>query len=363
MSVTIVAALPKVTQASVAVTASAAPGSTEAIDIAETGADFASLLIGQLRPVVPNTLPESLKKADGEPLPADTPVADASPTETAQGDATATESAAFFAALGLVPMEPGRATADLQAGDSSLASIGKLDKPTSDPLPLTTTQTPVPAGTSLKQQALPASEVSDEPIKAAKFAAAPLVATNTEAVISKVVSPDAQPNTVSALVTNTPVSSHNLTTQPETTIAVPTSIRDQSWVGDFGQKIVWLASNNKQAAQLTLNPPQMGPIEISLNLDKGSATASFFSANSEVRDAIETALPRLREMFANAGISLGQTNVSAESFRQQAGNHEGNFGAPQWMSDKTILGADAGRALTDRAFAVQQGSGLVDIFA
>ena len=71
-------------------------------------------------------------------------------------------------------------------------------------------------------------------------------------------------------------------------------------------KIVWLTANDQKFAQLTLNPPQMGPIEISLNINKDTASAYFISPNAEVREAIETALPRLREMLAGVGIELGQ---------------------------------------------------------
>jgi flagellar hook-length control protein FliK len=107
----------------------------------------------------------------------------------------------------------------------------------------------------------------------------------------------------------------------------------------------------------------MGPIEISLNLDKGNASASFVSANAEVRDAIETALPRLREMFASAGIELGQANVSAESFRQQSGNGDGQRSSSRWVADNAILGADSAGLLSARTFSVKHGNGLVDIFA
>jgi flagellar hook-length control protein FliK len=107
----------------------------------------------------------------------------------------------------------------------------------------------------------------------------------------------------------------------------------------------------------------MGPIEISLTMDKGNATASFVSANADVREAIESALPRLREMFASAGINLGQTNVGAESFQQQAANSDANRSPSQWMSDNAILAADLAGSLPVRAFATQQGNRMVDIFA
>ena len=161
----------------------------------------------------------------------------------------------------------------------------------------------------------------------------------------------------------------NLTSQPAATtqrdapLTVQTHVRDQTWSSDFAQKVVWLVNNDKQSAQLTLNPPQMGPIEISLNVDKGSASATFVSANAEVRDAIETAMPRLREMFASAGIQLGQTNVSSESFRQQSEGSMGNGGQAPSRVDNAILAGDSGDPLTTRAFGAKAANGLVDLFA
>ncbi len=99
---------------------------------------------------------------------------------------------------------------------------------------------------------------------------------------------------------------------------IETPLKNQAWPAEFGQKIVWMTTQDKQSAQITLNPPQLGPIEISLNVKNDQATAVFVSANAEVRAVIESAMPRLREMLEGAGVQLGQTNVSAESFRQSA---------------------------------------------
>ena len=46
--------------------------------------------------------------------------------------------------------------------------------------------------------------------------------------------------------------------------------------------------------------------------------AMFVSAHSSVRAAVEAALPQLRTMLAESGISLGNTSVSAESQPQTA---------------------------------------------
>ena len=169
---------------------------------------------------------------------------------------------------------------------------------------------------------------------------------------------DEQARTISTLASHPAA-----TAQRDAPLAVHANIRDQSWSSEFSQKIVWLATADKQSAQLTLNPPQMGPIEISLSVDKGSASASFVSANQEVRDAIETALPRLREMFASAGIQLGQTNVSSESFRQQSENPAASRARSQAGGDNDILAGGSVESLTSRGFHGQAGNGLVDLFA
>ena len=109
----------------------------------------------------------------------------------------------------------------------------------------------------------------------------------------------------------------------------------------------------------------MGSIEISLKLDRetSSATASFVSTNAEVRETIESALPRLREMLAGVGIELGQAQVSAESFRQSNGNEARQQNdAPPSRNDMAILATDSLPA--QRTISIgAAGRGLVDIFA
>jgi flagellar hook-length control protein FliK len=195
--------------------------------------------------------------------------------------------------------------------------------------------------------------------KAAKIAASDLSISKPEALAIPRLSDEMQPSGTA----NVSMHAQATALTNESTLKIEASVRDPSWTGEFTQKIVWLATNDKQVAQLSLNPPQMGPIEISLSLSKDSASAVFVSPNAEVREAIETALPRLREMLAGAGIELGQANVSAESFRQQAGNEDARQGAPRRMGDNDILGGDSVRRLSSHAPATLRGNGLVDIFA
>lgn len=105
--------------------------------------------------------------------------------------------------------------------------------------------------------------------------------------------------------------------QAETRIhaAIETSVRSPAFAAELGDKVVWLTSRQGQFAELSLNPPQMGALEVRLNLSgSGDASAQFFSPNPIVREAIDAALPRLREMLAQAGINLGEAEVREHAF-------------------------------------------------
>ena len=97
--------------------------------------------------------------------------------------------------------------------------------------------------------------------------------------------------------------------------AIETPVRSPVFAAELGDKVVWLASRQGQFAELSLNPPQMGALEVRLNLSgNNDASAQFFSPNPIVREAIDAALPRLREMLAQAGINLGEAEVREHAF-------------------------------------------------
>ena len=339
MSVTIVSALPptnSVLPSSGVETAAAGSGGA-------IGLDFASILLGKnLTELSPET---------------------AAPEETAsmlgQTDPLETDATAILATLGLATQQPASTATQAEPTDAdaagpdasaSLAQIGAGPGIASEKS-VKTEAIPTAANPALGTTA----RSDDAP---AKFAAAAApIATENATIAEPAAKGDEQARTISTLASHPAA-----TAQRDAPLAVHAHVRDQSWSSEFSQKIVWLANADKQSAQLTLNPPQMGPIEISLNVEKGSASASFISANQEVRDAIETALPRLREMFASAGIQLGHTNVSSESFRQQ-GENPANLARPQGGGDNGILADSSGESLTGRAFLGRAANGLVDLFA
>ena len=143
------------------------------------------------------------------------------------------------------------------------------------------------------------------------------------------------------------------------------SVGTPAWDQALGQKVVWMVAGGQQSATLTLNPPDLGPLQVVLNVSNSQANATFIAAQPEVRQALEAAMPKLRDMLGDAGIQLGQASVNSGTPNQQ-----GSFDQQASQSSRNAEHA-GGRADTPgvdtpvRVSRVQpavSGQGLVDTF-
>ncbi|MFP5507333.1 MAG: flagellar hook-length control protein FliK [Gammaproteobacteria bacterium] len=105
------------------------------------------------------------------------------------------------------------------------------------------------------------------------------------------------------------------TTLPSTLLDTP--FRQPGWDQALSERVMWVANQKFQGAEIKLNPPQLGPIEVRVQLQHEQAHISFTAQHASVRDALEAALPRLREMFNANGFNLVDVNVSQHSFAEQ----------------------------------------------
>ncbi len=142
-------------------------------------------------------------------------------------------------------------------------------------------------------------------------------------------------------------------------LRVDTPLGQSGWHEEMGQKLTWMVANNRQQADLVLTPPQLGRVEVSLTMNGDQATAIFTSANPAVREALEGSLQRLREVLADAGVSLGQTQVGSESPSQSSRQDERGHGMEQGVRYAATVALPAPSA-TARGGA---GRGMVDVFA
>ena len=146
------------------------------------------------------------------------------------------------------------------------------------------------------------------------------------------------------------------------TIATP--LGKDGWSNEFTQKISWMSSQKNQVAELHLNPPDLGPLNVVLKISDNQATAMFMSPHSAVRDAVENALPRLREILADNGIALGNATVSDQSphdaerfMRQGSSTAAQRDGSSETSKSENVLAAAA------QINSVRRHNGMVDTFA
>jgi flagellar hook-length control protein FliK len=113
-------------------------------------------------------------------------------------------------------------------------------------------------------------------------------------------------------------------------VAVP--VGQPQWSQAVGEKVLWLAAQNVTSAEIRLDPPELGPLQVRVSVHQDQASVSFTSHHSVVREALDQNLNRLRELFGEQGIDLMNVDVSDKSFkRQQNENEEG--------SNRSSLGA------------------------
>jgi flagellar hook-length control protein FliK len=140
-------------------------------------------------------------------------------------------------------------------------------------------------------------------------------------------------------------------------------VGSSGWDQALGQKITWMVAGEQQTASLTLNPPDLGPLQVVLSVSNSQASATFTAAQPEVRQALEAALPKLRDMLGESGIQLGQATVNSGDPQQQQGQFERQAG--QTASRQRGINSDSSTEPTVRTARVTPagtGRGLVDTF-
>ena len=108
------------------------------------------------------------------------------------------------------------------------------------------------------------------------------------------------------------------------TISIP--VQHPRWAEAVATQIRWFAEQGVQGATLRLTPEHLGPVEVRLSLSDSQVTVNFSAASAETRAALEQSLPRLREMLAGAGLSLGEAQVQQQT-RQGSQNGFNSGGA------------------------------------
>lgn len=141
---------------------------------------------------------------------------------------------------------------------------------------------------------------------------------------------------------------------PQTTATVPVPVTSPAFAPAFSHQVTVFVKDRAQTAELRLNPDDIGPVTVKINITESRAEINFAVTSPEAKAAIQNALPQLRESLAAQGLELGGASVD-----QRAPDA---FPAPQNASGRPGNGGSAEGATGSDA-PVRRAVGLVDTWA
>ncbi|TMP44143.1 MULTISPECIES: flagellar hook-length control protein FliK [unclassified Pseudoalteromonas] len=125
------------------------------------------------------------------------------------------------------------------------------------------------------------------------------------------------------------------------------------------ERVSALLNINNKEAEIRLDPPEMGSMQIRIRSDAEQAQINFVVQNQQAKEALEQSMPRLREMLAQQGIELGESSIQQgdpEQQQEQSGQGQlaGNQQAEEQQPEVAAQSAETSR---------QQSSSSIDYYA
>lgn len=138
---------------------------------------------------------------------------------------------------------------------------------------------------------------------------------------------------------------------------IPQQVDTPDWSKSLADHVMAMVSLKADSAQIQLNPPHLGPIEVNLRMDgQNNAQVSFTADSAATRAALQDSLPKLHTMMAASGIQLGDAQVSSgqSQRQQQQGQQRSSFSG-------NVLAVDGEEQ--DTLAAIKAARGVLSIFA
>lgn len=104
-------------------------------------------------------------------------------------------------------------------------------------------------------------------------------------------------------------------------VAIDVRFGSENWSAQVAERSAHLAFQNIQSAQLQLDPPELGPLSVKIHMHQDQAVVQFVTSNAQVKEALDGAMNRLRELLQEQGIDLLEADVRDESQSQERERH------------------------------------------
>lgn len=128
------------------------------------------------------------------------------------------------------------------------------------------------------------------------------------------------------------------------------------------ERVSALLSINNKEAEIRLDPPEMGSMQIRIRSDAEQAQINFVVQNQQAKEALEQSMPKLREMLAEQGIELGESSIQQGDSQHKGDENEQQSGQGQLannsQTDEEVTGS--GSTTTNTG---QQSSSSIDYYA
>ncbi|UTA49491.1 flagellar hook-length control protein FliK [Simiduia sp. 21SJ11W-1] len=105
--------------------------------------------------------------------------------------------------------------------------------------------------------------------------------------------------------------------QPQKPLPITVPVNQPNWGQAAGERVLWMISSKLQTADIQLDPPELGPLQVKVHVNNDQVSLTFVSPHAHVREALDFQALRLREMLEGQGLNLVDVDVSDQSFQSQ----------------------------------------------
>ena len=135
----------------------------------------------------------------------------------------------------------------------------------------------------------------------------------------------------------------------------------------LSEKIRWMVNARNTMAEIRLDPPELGSMQVRVNVAGDAASVSFVVQSQQAKDALADAMPKLRDMLSEQGIELGDAQVrkdnssGQENGQQLAGSSHQGQGAGDRGENDGVDDTDGMRVIEQSISRADKGG--IDFYA
>lgn len=128
---------------------------------------------------------------------------------------------------------------------------------------------------------------------------------------------------------------------PAVTVRVNAGVDTPEFSEGLADRVSWMVDSNLGSAKLQVNPPQLGPIEIRIAVQGDSAQVSLTTHSGVTRDALESSVPKLREMLGAQGFGQVSVDISQRSFQDRSASAQPYDWTPSSATNAPVAAVSA----------------------